>query len=85
MKVTFRSSTLTNQNPLETENLMFFASNIIEGSGIGAVFATGDSTVMGRIANLATSVTTAKVGKYLLWNFSILKFIHSNSGFHNHI
>ena len=56
-----RSTEMTHPNPLETENLLFFASNVIEGSGIGIVFATGDATVMGRIATLATSVTTAKV------------------------
>ena len=69
-----RSTEMTHANPLETENLMFFASNVIEGSGIGVVFATGDATVMGRIASLATSVTTAKVAES---NFCAGQFIHS--------
>ncbi|KAJ0397615.1 hypothetical protein P43SY_003499 [Pythium insidiosum] len=45
----------TDDNPLETKNLCFFGTFIPEGSGKGVVVRTGDKTVMGRIARLATS------------------------------
>ncbi|OQR94535.1 sodium/potassium-transporting ATPase subunit alpha [Achlya hypogyna] len=45
----------THDNPLETKNLCFFGTFIPQGSGKGVVVRTGDRTVMGRIAKLATS------------------------------
>lgn len=51
-----RTNECTNDNPLETKNLAFFSTNAVEGSCKGCVVLTGDRTVMGRIAHLATSV-----------------------------
>ncbi|XP_076304499.1 sodium/potassium-transporting ATPase subunit alpha-B-like isoform X2 [Tachypleus tridentatus] len=51
-----RSPELTNDNPLETRNLAFFSTNCVEGTGTGIVINTGDRTVMGRIANLASGL-----------------------------
>lgn len=51
-----RSPELTNENPLETRNLAFFSTNCVEGAGRGVVINTGDRTIMGRIANLASGL-----------------------------
>ncbi|RWS29887.1 sodium/potassium-transporting ATPase subunit alpha-like protein [Leptotrombidium deliense] len=51
-----RTPDCTHENPLETSNLAFFSSNCVEGSAQGIVVKTGDSTVMGRIANLASGL-----------------------------
>lgn len=50
-----RSSKCTNDNPLETKNVAFFSTLCREGSGTGVVFATGDKTFIGQVANLATA------------------------------
>ena len=51
-----RSADFTNENPLETRNLAFFSTNAVEGTMRGIVVNTGDKTVMGRIANLASGL-----------------------------
>nr|AEH68836.1 putative Na+/K+-ATPase alpha subunit [Pareledone sp. GG-2011] len=51
-----RSAEFTNENPLETKNLAFFSTNAVEGTCLGLVIKTGDKTVMGRIANLASGL-----------------------------
>ncbi|KAM4728673.1 sodium/potassium-transporting ATPase subunit alpha-2 isoform 2-T2 [Anableps anableps] len=51
-----RSSELTHGNPLETRNICFFSTNCVEGTARGIVIATGDRTVMGRIATLASEL-----------------------------
>ncbi|XP_042906175.1 sodium/potassium-transporting ATPase subunit alpha-B isoform X1 [Parasteatoda tepidariorum] len=51
-----RSPEMTNENPLETRNIAFFSTNCVEGTGRGIVINTGDRTVMGRIANLASGL-----------------------------
>lgn len=51
-----RSPELTNDNPLETKNLAFFSTNCVEGTAQGLVINTGDRTIMGRIANLASGL-----------------------------
>jgi sodium/potassium-transporting ATPase subunit alpha len=43
------------ENPLETKNLAFFGTLCKEGNGKGVVINTADRTVIGQIANLATS------------------------------
>ncbi|ESO03570.1 hypothetical protein HELRODRAFT_187047 [Helobdella robusta] len=55
-----RSPEYTNDNPLETKNLAFFSTNAVEGTGKGVIISTGDRTVMGRIANLASGLDTGK-------------------------
>ena len=51
-----RSPDFTNDNPLETKNLAFFSTNCVEGTAKGIVINTGDRTIMGRIANLASGL-----------------------------
>ncbi|XP_034038721.1 sodium/potassium-transporting ATPase subunit alpha-2 [Thalassophryne amazonica] len=51
-----RSPELTHDNPLETRNICFFSTNCVEGTAHGIVIATGDRTVMGRIATLASGL-----------------------------
>lgn len=46
----------SSENPLETRNLAFFSTNCVEGAAKGLVVATGDRTIMGRIANLASGL-----------------------------
>jgi sodium/potassium-transporting ATPase subunit alpha len=51
-----RTADFTHENPLETKNLAFFSTNAVEGTCRGVVIKTGDRTVMGRIANLASGL-----------------------------
>uniref|UniRef100_A0A914CYT8 Na(+)/K(+)-exchanging ATPase n=1 Tax=Acrobeloides nanus TaxID=290746 RepID=A0A914CYT8_9BILA len=51
-----RSPECTNENPLETRNIAFFSTNAVEGTAKGVVIQTGDRTVMGRIAHLASDI-----------------------------
>ncbi|GMI07156.1 hypothetical protein TrVE_jg8358 [Triparma verrucosa] len=53
-----RSVKPTNDDPLETQNLCFFGTQVPEGSLKGVVVLTGDNTVMGRIAKLAMSTSS---------------------------
>jgi len=53
-----RTPDFTNENPLETKNIAFFSTNCVEGTCTGIVIRTGDRTVMGRIANLASGLST---------------------------
>ena len=39
-------------NHLESRNLAFYSTNVVEGTGTGLVIKTGDETVMGCIARL---------------------------------
>ncbi|XP_030635771.1 sodium/potassium-transporting ATPase subunit alpha-1-like [Chanos chanos] len=55
-----RSPELTHENPLETRNIAFFSTNCLEGTARGIVINTGDNTVMGRIATLASSLEGGK-------------------------
>jgi sodium/potassium-transporting ATPase subunit alpha len=43
------------ENPLEASNLAFYGSLIVNGDGYGIVVRTGDKTVLGSIASLASS------------------------------
>ncbi|KFP02610.1 Sodium/potassium-transporting ATPase subunit alpha, partial [Calypte anna] len=51
-----RSPEFTHENPLETRNICFFSTNCVEGTARGIVISTGDRTVMGRIASLASGL-----------------------------
>ncbi|XP_027468591.1 sodium/potassium-transporting ATPase subunit alpha-4 isoform X4 [Zalophus californianus] len=55
-----RSPEFTHENPLETHNICFFSTNCVEGTAQGIVIATGDSTVMGRIASLTSGLVVGK-------------------------
>ena len=56
----FRTNHCTHDNPLETKNMAFFSSNAVEGTCTGVVVRTGDRTVMGRIAQLTSSIVEEK-------------------------
>jgi sodium/potassium-transporting ATPase subunit alpha len=71
-----RSPEFTNDNPLETKNLAFFSTNAVEGTTRGVVIFTGDRTVMGRIANLASGL---EVGQTPI-SREIAHFIHLITG-----
>jgi sodium/potassium-transporting ATPase subunit alpha len=71
-----RSPECTNENPLETKNLAFFSTNAVEGTCTGLVIQTGDTTVMGRIANLASGLDTGKTPIAV----EITHFIHIVTG-----
>ncbi|XP_053471438.1 sodium/potassium-transporting ATPase subunit alpha-1 [Ictalurus furcatus] len=55
-----RTSEFSHDNPLETKNIVFFSTNCVEGSATGIVINTGDRTVMGRIATLASILEVGK-------------------------
>ncbi|KAK2817848.1 hypothetical protein Q7C36_021781 [Tachysurus vachellii] len=55
-----RTPEFSHDNPLETKNIVFFSTNCVEGSATGIVINTGDRTVMGRIATLASSLEMGK-------------------------
>ncbi len=44
----------TDVNYLETNNLVFLGSNVVEGRGRGVVVATAAKTMMGKISVLAS-------------------------------
>ncbi|KAL1921901.1 uncharacterized protein VTP21DRAFT_10543 [Calcarisporiella thermophila] len=49
------STECTDENFLETKNIALMGTHVTNGSGIGVVIATGDNTVMGRIAKLSSA------------------------------
>jgi sodium/potassium-transporting ATPase subunit alpha len=49
----------TDNNYMETKNLLFMGASIVEGSGTGLVVATGNRTVMGKIYKLSGGTATA--------------------------
>ncbi len=53
------------QNIFESHNVAFFGTSCTSGSGVGIVIKTGDSTIIGEIANLAQSaeVTESTLSK----------------------
>ncbi|KAI9500200.1 hypothetical protein BX070DRAFT_196062 [Coemansia spiralis] len=50
----------TDGNYLETRNIAVMGSHVTQGSGTGVVVATGDSTVMGRIAKMTAKGNNEK-------------------------
>ncbi|XP_043500681.1 sodium/potassium-transporting ATPase subunit alpha-like [Polistes fuscatus] len=44
----------TDLNPMESSNVAFFSSFAVAGDGIGIVIATGDDTMIGRLAGLTS-------------------------------
>ncbi|KAF0977990.1 hypothetical protein FDP41_003312 [Naegleria fowleri] len=55
-----RTSESSSSNPLETANLAFFGTTVLEGSGYGIVIRCGNVTVIGQIALLAGTTVTLK-------------------------
>uniref|UniRef100_A0A8C6WTX9 Sodium/potassium-transporting ATPase subunit alpha n=1 Tax=Neogobius melanostomus TaxID=47308 RepID=A0A8C6WTX9_9GOBI len=71
-----RTPDFSNENPLETRNIAFFSTNCVEGTARGIVISTGDRTVMGRIATLASGL---EVGRTPI-SIEIEHFIHIITG-----
>nr|2ZXE_A Chain A, Na, K-ATPase alpha subunit [Squalus acanthias]3A3Y_A Chain A, Na, K-ATPase alpha subunit [Squalus acanthias]5AVQ_A Chain A, Na, K-ATPase alpha subunit [Squalus acanthias]5AVR_A Chain A, Na, K-ATPase alpha subunit [Squalus acanthias]5AVS_A Chain A, Na, K-ATPase alpha subunit [Squalus acanthias]5AVT_A Chain A, Na, K-ATPase alpha subunit [Squalus acanthias]5AVU_A Chain A, Na, K-ATPase alpha subunit [Squalus acanthias]5AVV_A Chain A, Na, K-ATPase alpha subunit [Squalus acanthias]5AV len=71
-----RSPEFSSENPLETRNIAFFSTNCVEGTARGVVVYTGDRTVMGRIATLASGL---EVGRTPI-AIEIEHFIHIITG-----
>uniref|UniRef100_A0A8C1NSS2 Sodium/potassium-transporting ATPase subunit alpha n=1 Tax=Cyprinus carpio TaxID=7962 RepID=A0A8C1NSS2_CYPCA len=71
-----RTPDFSNDNPLETRNIAFFSTNCVEGTARGVVINTGDRTVMGRIATLASGL---EVGRTPI-SIEIEHFIHIITG-----
>ncbi|XP_050305558.1 sodium/potassium-transporting ATPase subunit alpha-like [Anthonomus grandis grandis] len=55
-----RGTDCSSDNLLETKNFAFFSTNAVEGTAKGIVVATGDQTVMGRIAGLTARLQPNK-------------------------
>uniref|UniRef100_A0A8C4KIX2 Sodium/potassium-transporting ATPase subunit alpha n=1 Tax=Dromaius novaehollandiae TaxID=8790 RepID=A0A8C4KIX2_DRONO len=55
-----RSCDFTHENPLETRNIAFYSTTCVEGTATGIVINTGDRTIIGRIASLASGVGNGK-------------------------
>ena len=51
---------ISDPNHLESRNLAFYSTNVVEGVGRGVVIKTGDETVMGSIAGLVASLDSGK-------------------------
>ena len=51
-----RSSEFTHEDPLETKNLAFFLTNVVEGFAKGMVINTGGRTLMGRLAGMESGL-----------------------------
>ncbi|OCT71101.1 hypothetical protein XELAEV_18038010mg [Xenopus laevis] len=55
-----RSPEYTHESPLETRNIAFFSTMCLEGTATGIIINTGDRTIIGRIATLASGVGNEK-------------------------
>eukprot|EP00741_Cyanophora_paradoxa_P011220 tig00020554_g10840.t1 len=55
-----RSPDCTDENPMETKNLAFYSTLVLNGQGKGVVIRCGDETLIGKIANLATGTENVK-------------------------
>uniref|UniRef100_A0A7N5ZW06 Sodium/potassium-transporting ATPase subunit alpha n=1 Tax=Anabas testudineus TaxID=64144 RepID=A0A7N5ZW06_ANATE len=55
-----RSPEYTHESPLETRNIAFFSTTCLEGVATGVIINTGDRTIIGRIASLASGVGNEK-------------------------
>ncbi|XP_031762229.1 potassium-transporting ATPase alpha chain 1 [Xenopus tropicalis] len=55
-----RSPEYTHESPLETRNIAFFSTMCLEGTATGVIINTGDRTIIGRIASLASGVGNEK-------------------------
>ncbi|XP_051787858.1 potassium-transporting ATPase alpha chain 2-like [Erpetoichthys calabaricus] len=72
-----RSPELTHDNPLETKNIGFYSTTCLEGTATGLVISTGDQTIIGRIAFLASGVGDEKTPIAI----EIEHFVHIVGGF----
>ena len=56
-KPQLRTTHFTHIDPIESRNLVFLSTLVVEGSGAGVVITTGDRSFMGRITSLTASKT----------------------------
>ena len=59
-------------NHMESKNLAFYSTNVVEGKGRGVVIKTGDDTVMGSIAGLVAGLDSGQTPI----NKEIQSFVH---------
>lgn len=59
-----RTTYFTHLDPLETKNIAFLSTLVIEGSGTGVVIKTGDRSFMGRIAYLTSGIVILLIGYF---------------------
>ncbi|XP_078387905.1 potassium-transporting ATPase alpha chain 2-like [Cetorhinus maximus] len=55
-----RTTEYTHENILETKNIGFYSTTCLEGTATGMVISTGDQTMIGAIASLASGVHNVK-------------------------
>ncbi|XP_049637598.1 potassium-transporting ATPase alpha chain 2 [Suncus etruscus] len=55
-----RSCEFTHDSPLESKNIGFYSTTCLEGTATGMVIKTGDRTIIGQIASLASGVGNEK-------------------------
>lgn len=67
----------TDPNPLESQNVAFFSSFAVAGEGKGIVIATGDKTMIGRLAGLTTNLekTETPIAKEIRHFVHIITFV----------
>ncbi|XP_015608026.1 sodium/potassium-transporting ATPase subunit alpha-B [Cephus cinctus] len=67
----------TDNNPLETQNIAFFSCFAVAGEGRGIVIATGDSTMIGRLAGLTSHIqkTETPIAKEIQHFVHIITFV----------
>jgi len=51
-----RNSDVSDEDLIESENVVFSGTTVVSGSGMGVVYATGSSTEFGRIADLTSEI-----------------------------
>lgn len=72
-----RSDQPTDPNPLESQNVAFFSSFAVAGEATGIVIATGDRTMIGRLAGLTTNLkkTETPIAKEIRHFVHIITFV----------
>eukprot|EP01133_Synstelium_polycarpum_P013712 gene13712-16165_t len=66
----------TDENPLETHNLAFCGTLVMDGSARGVIIRTGSNTLIGKIADLASNTATTETTLQI----EIKRFVHFIAG-----
>lgn len=79
----YRTNYPTDENPLESQNVAFFSSYAVAGEGKGIVIATGDKSMIGRLAGLTANLTKTKtpIAKEITHFVHIITGVALTSGF----
>lgn len=67
----------TDKNYLETANLIFLGSHVVEGKARGVVVATGNRTTMGKITLLASATSVFLSLIFIILSFLLMKCVGS--------